>query len=286
MTLSHVHYDLIPHVSSLHDQSIETFQDMIWHYYRDHRRSFLWRENISPYTVVVSEIMLQQTQTDRVSKKFQAFIDAFPDFPSLKGASFLDVLGLWKGLGYNRRAMNLQKIATIVVNEFGGILPKDIDVLQSFPGIGKATARSIFTFAFNEPTVFIETNIRSVFLHYFFKDQSAKVHDRAIEKLVEHYQDVSKPRDWYYALMDFGAMLKKTLPNPNHQSAHYKKQSRFIGSDRQLRGKILDYLLKNERVSLGNLEHNFSDESERLHRILGQLCDEGLVKISNGFYCL
>ncbi len=285
MTTSTVQHDFSANILFSH-VGVDAFQDLIWRHYRDHGRTFLWREQVTPYRVVVSEIMLQQTQTDRVSKKFQAFIDAFPDFSSLRQAPFSEVLGLWKGLGYNRRAMNLQRIATIVVDEFGGILPRDSAVLQTFPGIGKATARSIFTFAFNEPSVFIETNIRSVFLHFFFKDENAKVHDRAIEKLVEKYQDISKPREWYYALMDFGVMLKKTLPNPNHQSAHYKKQSRFIGSDRQLRGKILDFLLKNERASLVHLEENFFDEAERFHRILSRLCDEGLVKISSGLYYL
>ncbi|MCA9508451.1 MAG: hypothetical protein KC505_08525 [Myxococcales bacterium] len=267
-------------------KSIEEFQKIIWRYYEHYQRRFLWREKLHPYHVVVSEIMLQQTQTERVSKKFASFIELFPDFFSLAQAPFNEVLREWKGLGYNRRAMNLQKIAGLVTEQYDGILPKSIATLETFPGIGKATARSIYTFAFDEPTVFIETNIRSVFLHFFFKDETSKISDRSIEVLVEKYLDRAQPREWYYALMDFGAMLKKNLGNPNHQSAHYKKQSSFVGSNRQLRGKILQFLLTNRTSSLESLQNTFSEDAWRFEPILNQLCLEGLVKEKSGFYFL
>jgi A/G-specific adenine glycosylase len=266
------------------EPSIEAFQEIIWHHYATHRRSFPWREEISPYGVVVSEIMLQQTQTHRVAAKYQAFVDAFPNFLALAEAPFSEVLRLWKGLGYNRRAMNLQKIATAIVKDYEASLPRDIISLEGFAGIGKATARSIFSFAFDAPSVFIETNIRTVFLFFFFKNRTTKVHDREIEVLVEKSL-TSRPRDWYYALMDFGAMLKKAGLNLNHQSAHYKTQSKFIGSDRQLRGRILQFLLDNSPAS-GELENNFVDEEPRFSRILAQLCSEGLVKKVDGLYFL
>ena len=228
--------------------------------------------------------MLQQTQTHRVAAKYQAFVDAFPTFSALAEAPFSEVLRLWKGLGYNRRAMNLQKIAAAIVNDHEASLPRDITTLEGFAGIGKATARSIFSFAFDAPSVFIETNIRTVFLFFFFRNRTTKVHDREIEVLVEKSLP-SRPRDWYYALMDFGAMLKKAGLNLNDQSAHYKPQSKFIGSDRQLRGRILQFLLDNSSPS-GELENNFIDEEPRFSRILAQLCSEGLVKRVDGLYFL
>lgn len=267
------------------EENLLAFREIIWRYYDNHRRAFPWRETISPYTVLVSEVMLQQTQCSRVAKQFPPFITAFPDFAALAQAPFSEILRLWKGLGYNRRAMNLQKVAALIMDQHQGVLPKDIDELQKFPGIGKATARSIFTFAFDAQSVFIETNIRTVFLFYFFQGRTTKVHDREIEAWVAKTLDADRPRDWYYALMDFGVLLKKNGANLNHQSVHYKAQSKFTGSDRQLRGKILDFLLKNSDTER-DLAKYFVDEEPRFSRILDQLCNEGLVKKVDGLCTL
>ncbi len=222
---------------------LHQFQMLIKDYYGTNRRAFPWREQITPYHVVVSEIMLQQTQTDRVLQKFDPFITRFPDFATLANASFHEVLLYWKGLGYNRRAMALQKIAQRVSQEYHGQLPHDPEILETFPGIGPATARSIVAFAFNIPTVFIETNVRTVFIHFFFKDRT-EISDKEIMPLVAQTVDQSNPREWYYALMDYGVMLKKTVGNASRLSKHYHKQSPFQGSERQIRGLILQYLLE------------------------------------------
>ncbi len=151
------------------------------------------------------------------------------------------VLQIWKGLGYNRRALNLRCAAQIIVSEYNGKLPKNYDELVDLPGIGNATAGDILAFAWNIPNVVIETNIRSVFIHYFFKGKS-DVHDRDILPLIEQTLDKENSREWYFALMDYGAMLKKTVGNASRSSKHYAKQSTFKGSHRQLRGEILKIL--------------------------------------------
>lgn len=259
---------------------MERFQSIIWTYYAQHRREFLWREDINPYTIAVSEIMLQQTQTDRVAKKFPNFIQQFPNFFELANAKFPQVLSLWKGLGFNRRALNLHNMASIISSVYGGELPKDIPLLEQFNGIGKATARSIFTFAFNEPSIFIETNIRTVFLYFYFNDEERRssIHDNVLLELVEATLDRSSPREWYYALMDFGAMIKKTVGNQNHKSFHYKKQSPFEGSKRQLRGQILDILLKHSEVSREMLAKVYENSVHQIDPVIDDLIVEGLVK--------
>src|SRR5579872_3425524 len=197
-------------------KTLLAFQEIIKNYYHKNGRVFSWRQNITPYHVVVSEIMLQQTQTDRVASKFELFIDIFPDFKALANAPFEQLLRTWKGLGYNRRAIALQKVAQKVMTEFGGVLPNSVDTLATFPGIGRATASSIVAFAFNSPTVFIETNIRTVFIYFFFYDKINKrmlIHDKEILPLVEKTVDQDNPRAWYYALMDYGVLLKKQVGN-------------------------------------------------------------------------
>ncbi|MFX1289269.1 MAG: A/G-specific adenine glycosylase, partial [Promethearchaeota archaeon] len=167
-------------------------------------------------------MMLQQTQTNRVSEKFQKFIQEFPDFQSLAKAPLNNVLKVWQGLGYNRRAVALKKIADKVVNELDGILPADVEILKSFPQIGHNTASSIVAFAFNIPTFFIEVNIRRVYIYFFFPGKSS-IADQNIMPIVRKTLDHSNVRKWYYALMDYGVMLKKTHPELNKRSAHYRK---------------------------------------------------------------
>ena len=183
-----------------HQQSA-LFQQFIWNFYTHNKRDFVWRSSPDAYRVVVSEIMLQQTQTYRVQPKFDQFIDTFPNFNSLAQATLAQVLAAWQGLGYNRRGKFLHQIALKVIHEFGGTLPHDPLVLQTFPGIGKATASSIAAFAFNKPTIFIETNIRTVFIHSFFQDRD-DVHDNELLPFITATVDQYNPREWYYALFD------------------------------------------------------------------------------------
>lgn len=266
-------------------ETLELFCSEIYTFYRDRGREFSWRSELSPYRVLVSEIMLQQTQTGRVEEKFTIFIDRFPDFKALAEAPFSEVLRSWKGLGYNRRAKYLQDIARLVVDTFDSALPDDPEVLVSFPGIGKATAASICVFAFNQPHAFIETNIRTVFIHFFFPAQSA-VSDVEIMDLVEQTIDRDNPRDWYYALMDYGVMLKKTVGNLSRKSRGYRKQSRFEGSDRQLRGRILDLLLQHRRMDASTAAALLEHSEGRIAPLLEGLTGEGLLVEENGNFRL
>lgn len=219
--------------------------------------------------------MLQQTQADRVIRKYEAFIKRFPDFKSLAHASLSDVLTLWKGLGYNRRALNLQRAAQIVHTNFKGKLPKDRETLLSLPSIGPATAGDIRAFAWNMPDIVIETNIRSVYIHFFFKD-SKEVHDKDILVLIEKTVDQKNPREWYFALMDYGNLLKRTVGNASRQSIHYKKQSSFKDSNRKLRADILFLLHDKKRITEKSIVEHFNDE--RTLKNLSALSKEGFVK--------
>jgi A/G-specific adenine glycosylase len=212
---------------------------------------------------------------DRVILKYQQFIETFPDVQSLAGASLKKVLSAWQGLGYNRRAKSLKEAAQMILDDFGGRVPRTIDGLVQLPGIGKATASSITVFSFNIPTVFIETNVRTVFIHFFFKNKE-QIDDAEIIPLVEKTLDRRNPRKWYNALMDYGVMLKKIVENPSRRSAHYQKQSAFQGSDRQVRGAVLRILSEGDTTA-AVLQKNLSVEPERLKGILGQLQKDGLI---------
>ncbi len=230
---------------------------------------------LDPYRILVSEVMLQQTQVSRVIPKYEAFLKKFPDVSSLADAPLSDVLKLWSGLGYNRRAINLQKAAKEIVSKYGGIFPKTVLELDELPGIGEATAGAIVAYAFNTPTVYIETNIRRVFLHFFFP-RSSKVPDNKLLPLIEAAVDKKNPREWYYALMDYGAMLKATIPNPNKRSKHYSKQAKFEGSNRQIRGRILKLLVKEKEISSDNLLKYLQDD--RAEKNISDLIAEGFIK--------
>lgn len=241
------------------------------------RRDFPWRNTTDPYHILVSEVMLQQTQVSRVLVKYPIFISQFPNFKELATASIKDILLAWQGMGYNRRALYLKKIAEIVVKKYEGKLPDDPAVLDTFPGIGEATAASIVAFAFNKPVVFIETNIRRVFLHLFFEDRKSKVDDREIFPLVEQTLDHKNPREWYWALMDYGAHLGKTVDNPNKKSKHYTVQSRFEGSDRQVRGEVLRILLKKSQTEK-EIIINVKRSPDKTVQILKNMVKEGLIE--------
>lgn len=260
---------------------IKKFQNIIWGYYTvSGRKNLPWRKSIHPYKIWVSEVMLQQTQVDRVIPFFNAWMKQFPTIQKLANASQVDLLRLWKGLGYNSRALRMKQAAQTIVKEHKGIFPKTVELLQKLPGIGPYTAGAIGAFAYNQPVNFIETNIRRVFIHHFFTDRS-DVHDDEIRLLVEQTLDTKKPREWYWALMDYGAFLGRTLNikgkkyNPNIQSKHYTKQSKFSGSDREIRGMILKILLDNAYViskkNLFKKISTISNDEARIQKIIQQM---------------
>jgi A/G-specific adenine glycosylase len=222
------------------------------HFYKKEGRSHLpWRKTRDPYKILVSELMLQQTQVARVIPKYKRFITVFPSFKVLAAAPLSKVLLEWQGLGYNRRAKFLHETAKIVTREFKGKFPKDPALIETLPGIGHYTARAVAAFAFNHSDVFIETNIRTVFTHHYFSENaegsaSHKVDDKEILPLIERDLKKSKmaPRDFYAALMDYGSYLKVNGVRINTKSKHYTKQSKFEGSTRQKRAALLRAALK------------------------------------------
>jgi A/G-specific adenine glycosylase len=258
------------------------FKKTIWSYYKKHKRDMSWREHITPYRIVVSEIMLQQTQADRVAKKFDSFIKKFPDFTSLASAELEEVLKEWQGLGYNRRALNLHRLA----QETKGKISQTYSELLELPGIGPNTAGSILAFAFNIPHPFIETNIRTVFLHFFFKNARGKIHDKKLIPLIQETLDMKNPREWYYALMDYGAYLKKLYPNPSRKSKHHVQQSKFKGSNRELRSHILKEILK-EPQTVKSLAKFFPDkDAGMIDKNVQDLQKEGFIVLKGKIYTI
>ena len=266
---------------------IAAFRALVLDYYRQHGRHDLpWRQpepdgSFDPYKIVVSERMLQQTQVPRVIPKFLSFTQAYPSFAKLAVAPLADVLRQWSGLGYNRRAKFLLQTAQVVRSQHSGALPNDQQELMALPGIGTNTAGAIRAYAFNEPVVFIETNVRTVFIHHFFGD-AEKVSDRELLPLIE----ASLPQDareWYWALMDYGTHIKQTVGNASKSSSSYTKQSRFEGSKRQVRGKVLK-LLAEGPYTLAQLEQVINDE--RLEAVLAELQSEGFIEQVGAYYQL
>jgi A/G-specific adenine glycosylase len=227
--------------------------------------------------------MLQQTQTDRVVPKYLAWIKAYPEPSALASAPLAEVLALWSGLGYNRRALSLARAASRIASSAG--FPDDEDSLLELPGVGPYTARAVLAFAFDRPVVLIETNIRSVFLHRFFEGEEG-VADSRIAPLVEATMLREDPRTWYYALMDYGAEIKKRIGNPNARSAHYVRQSPFADSNRRIRGALLKAIGQRGRVDVDELAASLPFARERVDAALGELEAEGFVAESSGVYRL
>ena len=273
----------------LKNDQIVQFQKLIYDFYTLNKRDFIWREEITPYRILVSEIMLQQTQTTRVIPKFENWLIQFPDFSSLAQASNHDVLTAWQGLGYNRRGLALAKIAQIVITEHDGKLPNDPTILQTFPAIGPNTAGSICAFAFNNPIVFIETNIRTIYTDTFFKGQS-EISDKQLLPLIAQTIDRNNAREWYYALMDYGVHLKQNLPLINAASKHYTRQSKFIGSKRQVRGTIIKILTQLKHVEhemlLELVSFELPENKHNIDQIVQNLIDEKTVYKNNNIISL
>ena len=270
-------------VTSLDESEIRLFKEYIYTYYGNAGRPFPWRETEDPYSILVSEIMLQQTQTERVLQKYTEFLERWPSFETLAVATLAEVYDAWRGLGYNRRAKALLDIARLVTGDLGGELPRTIDGLISLPMIGHATAAAISAFAFGNAVAYLETNIRRVYIYFFFTGRT-KVHDRELLPLVDCTLDREEPRHWYYALMDYGVYLKKKLPNPNRRSVHYSRQSEFEGSDRQIRGSILRHLGDNNTSSGPALSEGLPYDNDRIEKCLAALVAEGFVIEDDAVY--
>jgi A/G-specific adenine glycosylase len=263
-------------IPKLSPQEIRRFQKRIYDHYQRNGRALPWRKTRDPYKILLSELMLQQTQVGRVIEKYSKFLLRFPAIESVARAPLRAILEVWQGLGYNRRALALKKLAAIIVNHHEGRIPSAMEALKALPGVGAATAGAVCAFAFNKPAVFVETNIRSVFIHHFFYDRDG-IKDSQILPLVEQTLDAKRPRQWYYAVMDYGVALKERHPNPSRRSAHYTKQSPFEGSLRQVRGMILRTLVEQPGISEAALVKKINRDVDRVGHCLQQLCKEGFV---------
>lgn len=267
--------------------TIPQFRKTVWAHAKTHGRHALpWRaRTISPYAVLVSEVMLQQTQVDRVIPFYRAFLKRFPTVRRLAGAPLSEVLVAWQGLGYNRRAKMLHEAAKAIVRTHGGKVPRDSDALEALPGIGPYTARAVAAFAYDEDTVFVETNLRTAVIHHFFPGP-APVSDAEIIGVLEKALPKGRARDWYAALMDYGAHLKRSGVRVNFRSKSYLKQSRFAGSDREARGAILAALAEKPHTASRLVLLLGSDRAPQLSRALAALLAEGMVVRQRRSYAL
>jgi A/G-specific adenine glycosylase len=237
---------------------------------------FPWRTNPTPYRVLVSEIMLQQTQAERVAQKYREFLTAFPSVRSLARAPQGRVLRAWQGLGYNRRALMLRRSAQAVVSRFNGRIPGTIEELRGLPGVGPYTAAAVLVFAWNRPATVLETNIRSVFIHHFFPRRRG-ISDTELIPLIEATQDTHAPRRWYSALMDYGSVLKRAEANPSRRSIHHASQPRFRGSRRELRGAILALAARKRSVVPSDVRAVLLRSAKEIAACFADLVREGFL---------
>lgn len=291
------------------DVAIASFKEKVWREGARLYRDLPWRRTTDPYHIFVSEVMLQQTQVVRVEKHWDTWVERFPVVEALAEAPLVDVLATWQGMGYNRRAIALQKAAQIVTDEFQGRFPKSIEELTRLPGVGAATAAGLRAFAFNLPSLYLETNVRTVFLHEFFPNAvgvpDAELlpliattcpgySDFAANKTITTYNDSNGPRAWYYALLDYGAYLKKALPNPSRRSKSHTKQSAYEGSRRQKRAELIRLLLAAQELNLDELtealtiheqkEGRPSVDAPLVQSIMEDLEQEGFCASTDGIW--
>ena len=272
-------------------EAIASFAKTVWAYYSKYGRHNLpWRKTTNAYRIAVSEVMLQQTQVARVKDHYKRWLKAYPSLQALAKAPFKDVLAHWQGLGYNRRAKHLHTMARELAKN-RHTMPTNAAGLEALPGVGEYTAGAITAFAFNKPGVFLETNIRTALIYHFFPREK-KVSERKLKAVLEQcLQEVARaranPREWYWALMDYGAFLKKTVGNSNRQSTSYTKQSAFEGSRRQVQAAIVKYLVGQKGpVTKSELREKIERNGYSLGELLLVLEREGIISQTKKGYMI
>ena len=256
-------------------------------------RQFPWRDTRDPWPVLVSEVMLQQTGVARVIPKWEAFIDAYPRAIDLAEAPLGDVLRLWQGLGYPRRARNLQAAARVIVESHAGVVPDDLDALLAFPGVGPYTARAVLAFAFEADAAVVDTNIARVLARMLGRRLTAREAQAAADSLVPE----GEAWIWNQAVMDLGAVVCRSDPkcdecpivetcawagdgdDPSIGSAGVSvSQSRFEGSDRQARGRLIRRLGEGA-IDRAEASDVMGRDVEVAERLVGDLLAEGLIRL-------
>lgn len=265
---------------------IQKFQKTILNWYKTHNRDYLpWRQTRNPYHILVSEVMLQQTQVSRVLQKYPEFLKEFPTIHDLASTPLEKILRMWQGMGYNRRALYLKRSAGEVVKSYGGKIPSDPALLQKLPGIGNYTSGAIASFAFDKPVVFLDTNIRKVLIHFFFSKSKKKIADKEILAAADKTFYKRNPRTWHYALMDYGALELAGTKGNLEKAKAYHKQSPFYGSTRYFRSKIVRHLLERplKQEALMNIlkEDRFFSPQIDISMLLEKLQKERLIIKSN-----
>lgn len=272
------------------EMTTQQFHNVILRWYSKNRRDLPWRNTDDPYKILVSEVMLQQTQVSRVVLKYHEFLKAFPDIETLARASDRKLFKIWAGLGYWRRARFLKETAQKIAKERNGKFPQDPVILDALPGVGEYTARALACFAFGRCEAFLDTNIRRVYLHFFFRKQK-DVQDEEILKIARKTMWRKNPREWHYALFDYGATVLKDK-RINRRSRAYHKQSRFEGSFRSFRTKAVRFLLDHPKQGVqGRTLRTFLDQElakenspHRAEAIISALLKDGTIKKSGKFY--
>lgn len=260
------------------------FRDLVLaHYEAQGRHDLPWRKTKDAYRILVSEVMLQQTQVERVIPFYRAFLESFPTVSALAEAPLSSVLLHWQGLGYNRRAKMLHEAAKAVVREHKGKMPTSVETLETLPGVGHYTARAVAAFAGNKDVVFVETNLRTAVIHHFFPNEE-KVDDKEVLSILEKALPEGDSRRWYSALMDYGAYLKRSGIRVNAKSRGYSKQAAFSGSGREARGGILKVLAKGPQTEAYLVGILGPDRREQVSTMLAKLAAEGLVDKRQGKY--
>jgi len=250
---------------------MKPFQRRILSWYKKNKRDLPWRKTTNPYRILVSEIMLQQTQVDRVIPYYLKFIKKFPDLETLAKADKKLVLQHWSGLGYNNRVLRLQQLTQILIKNKKSI-PQTAEELLQLPGIGAYTANAVLAFAFNKEVPVLDTNIRRVLMHELTLPEHIDI--KKLKKIAQSYILKGKSRLWHNALMDYGALVltaKKTGIAP------LSKQSAFKGSDREVRGFIIKTLLKEKRISINKIKKSFPEKN--ILSIAKKMEKENLIEI-------
>jgi A/G-specific adenine glycosylase len=259
----------------LNEKTIKEFQSKILSWYKINKRDFPWRRTTDPYNILVSEVMLQQTQAQRVVPYYEKFIDDFPTLKDLARAKNNEVLKVWSGLGFNNRAIRLKEMALIIQNDFNTTFPRKFDQLLILKGIGSYTAAAILAFAFNKKVAVIDTNIRRVLIHELHLNQN--ISQKRLSEIALSVIPKGKSRVWHNALMDYGAIYataKKTKIKSK------SKQSPFKGSEREVRGKILKLLLEKKKIEKSNLAEIIAHKN--LEQIICKMKSEGLIIVRKG----